>query len=128
MHNIVSLICVKYGKNTFLKIPYLKYIDINISTWYIFIKLNFLMKKYFEYDKLTSQFQKYLFSTFVIIFFFRLCNQSILNSMKIKMIFTLKLEYILNILSCTYVKNGFILELAYSLSTFFTYFTMLSAK
>jgi len=40
----------------------------------------------------------------------------------------MKLEYILNIFSCTYVKNYFIFKLNFSSSTYFVHFIMLSTK
>ncbi len=40
------------------------------------------------------------------------CNQTMLNN------FILKLENILNILCCTYVKNNLILKLVFNLSNF----------
>jgi hypothetical protein len=38
----------------------------------------------------------------------------------------MKLEYIFNIIYCFYVKNYFILKLAFSLLTFYIYFIMFS--
>jgi hypothetical protein len=82
------------------------------------------MKKYFLNTILPSQFQKYLFSTFIIQKF-KNFNQNILNSMK-KNDFIMKLDYILNLLSCTYVKNYLIFKHIFNLLIFFVYFTMLS--